>query len=175
MGHSYSRGCVIPLLILSNAIFISTSILKTSGFSFWSAAYPACNWKMATLNPFAKLTLDTLEASRQLHLIGGIEVDVYGKTELLPNVRDVACLWLLNPRLCCRQDMKPIADAVIAHWKKQNNSDIGIIVAAFDQRNHGSRLINSLSNESWRDGNPRHAQDMFSIYRAFRSLHGRFY
>ena len=122
---------------------------------------------MATSNPLAELTLDTPEASRQVYVIGGIEVDVYGKAELHPNVRNVACLWLLNPRLGSRQDMKPIADAVVAHWKEQNNSNIGIIVAAFDQRNHGSRLINSLANQSWRDGNPRHAQDMFSTYRAF--------
>ena len=40
----------------------------------------------------------------------------------------------------------------------------GLIAVAFDQRNHGTRLVDPLHNEAWRAGNPRHAQDMFSCY-----------
>lgn len=32
-----------------------------------------------------------------------------------------------------------------------------------DQRNHGTREVYPLSNQSWKQDNPHHAQDMFGI------------
>lgn len=36
----------------------------------------------------------------------------------------------------------------------------GLIAVAFDQRNHGTRLVSEVANEAWRQGNKTHAQDM---------------
>lgn len=70
--------------------------------------------------------------------------------------------------------MTGFATSVIAGWnnriKDSRASPIkGLIAVSFDQRNHGTRLIDPLANEAWREGNPRHAQDMFSIFREYRT------
>lgn len=63
--------------------------------------------------------------------------------------------------------MAPIATAIISAWNARIRSGRagknapGLIAVSFDQRNHGSRLVDKLHNEAWRQGNPRHAQDMF--------------
>ena len=71
--------------------------------------------------------------------------------------------------------MEPIAASAILDWNARlqdgtastRQTSQGLIAVAFDQRNHGSREVDKLSNEAWRSGNPKHAQDMFSIYRRF--------
>lgn len=109
--------------------------------------------------------------SREEHLIAGILTTVYGLDELGNKSKDVACLWLLHPRLSERSQMESIAQAAIVHWnmrlKERNPKDLsrGLIAVSFDQRNHGSRGLAPLANEAWKGGNPKHAQDMFSIYR----------
>lgn len=104
-------------------------------------------------------------------MIAGILTTVYGLKELKKEHENVACLWLLHPRMQTQDYMAPIASAAIDHWKHrsqasdQDHSSPGLIAVSFDQRNHGSREIDSLANEAWRSGNARHAQDMFSAYR----------
>lgn len=110
--------------------------------------------------------------SKQTYPIGGILSDVYGLEELPSGVRDVACLWLLHPRLGTKERMDPIAAQTINEWNKRlkagrggSHNTPGLIAVSFDQRNHGTRNVDKLSNMAWREGNPRHAQDMFSCYR----------
>ncbi|KAL8833313.1 MAG: hypothetical protein Q9170_004338 [Blastenia crenularia] len=103
--------------------------------------------------------------SEQIFTIAGICVTVLGLEELSPKVQDVACLWLLHPRLQTQASMKPLAAVVLHDWNNRNErKELGLVAVTFDQRNHGSREVNPLSNEAWRSGNQRHAQDMFSIY-----------
>ncbi|KAF1937690.1 hypothetical protein EJ02DRAFT_48962 [Clathrospora elynae] len=108
--------------------------------------------------------------SLQTHTIAGIFVDVHGLDEVPSSASSVACLWLLNPRLKTKESMAPVASQIISTWNKRiqegqaGKSPKGLIAAAFDQRNHGSRLVDRLHNQAWRDGNPRHAQDMFGCY-----------
>ncbi|OJJ61647.1 hypothetical protein ASPSYDRAFT_88183 [Aspergillus sydowii CBS 593.65] len=125
--------------------------------------------------------LKTLEAepryretniSRKNFPVAGIQTAVFGLDELPPQASGIACLWLLHPRLATQERMVPIATAVIKDWNKriqdgQTGSGKpvkGLIAVAFDQRNHGTRLVDPLCNEAWRQGNPRHAQDMFSVF-----------
>lgn len=61
--------------------------------------------------------------------------------------------------------MAGVATTIVDHWSCKNSSTSrGLIAVAFDARNHGTRLIDALSNETWRTGNEKHAQDMFSVY-----------
>lgn len=106
--------------------------------------------------------------SRKTYPIAGISVTVYGLEELRPKAANVACLWLLHPRLATQERMSDIAATSIADWNGRNEgnpSAKGLIAVSFDQRNHGTRMVDPLANEAWRQGNPRHAQDMFSIFR----------
>ncbi|KAJ4330053.1 hypothetical protein N0V95_010110 [Ascochyta clinopodiicola] len=120
----------------------------------------------ATNNPLEGAHSSTAPTvSAQTFTIAGILVTVHGLAELPANVSSVACLWLLNPRLQTKETMAPIAAQVISTWNAHpKRGSKGLIAAAFDQRNHGSRLVDKLHNEAWRQGNPRHAQDMFGCY-----------
>ncbi len=104
--------------------------------------------------------------SKQNFTIAGISVDVFGLDDLSPDVQEVACLWLLHPRLQTQACMRPLAAAILNAWNDRDESKkFGLLAVTFDQRNHGSREIDAMANEAWRSGNARHAQDMFSIYR----------
>lgn len=66
--------------------------------------------------------------------------------------------------------MSGIAQSAVSDWNRKIRDGSrqpakGLIAVAFDQRNHGTRLVDPLANEAWRQGNPRHAQDMFSVFR----------
>jgi pimeloyl-ACP methyl ester carboxylesterase len=125
----------------------------------------------ATNNPLeGTSTASDPTVSSQTYTIAGILVTVHGLSELPPSASSVACLWLLHPRLQTKETMAPIAAQVISAWNarihsgKAGKRPKGLIAVAFDQRNHGSRQVDKLHNEAWRQGNPRHAQDMFSCY-----------
>ena len=107
--------------------------------------------------------------SNKTFVIAGILTTVYGLDELSSLATDITCLWLHHGRTQDQSVMTPIAALTISDWNSkvqrgEGHPSKGLIAVSFDQRNHGSRMVNSLSNEAWRVGNPTHAQDMFSIY-----------
>lgn len=122
-------------------------------------------------DPLKPLDLGWLKpnpVSRTVYAIAGISVTVFGLEELQPEASNVACLWLLHPRLATQERMTDIAASAIIDWNTRTRDDPsakGLIAVSFDQRNHGTRMVDPIANEAWRQGNPRHAQDMFSIYR----------
>lgn len=127
----------------------------------------------ATTNPLhGTHTAADPVVSAQTFTIAGILVTVHGLKEIPANATSIACLWLLHPRLQKKETMAPIAGQVISTWNarapsgrvSRSHLSKGLIAVAFDQRNHGSREVDKLHNEAWRQGNPRHAQDMFSCY-----------
>jgi len=122
---------------------------------------------MATPNPLEKTHSKSLApVSAKIFHIAGILTVVHGLDELPPSCKSISCLWLLHPRLQNKDIMASVASRCIDDWNQRPSSDrrVGLIAVAFDQRNHGSREVNSLANEAWRGGNVTHAQDMFSIF-----------
>ena len=121
-----------------------------------------------TNNPLAHYTstsLPVVQVSTQTHHIAGILTTIYGLAELSPSANSLAVLWLLHPRLQTQACMQPLAANTILTWNQRAPSKTqGLIAVSFDQRNHGSRLVDKVANESWRGGNNRHAIDMFGIY-----------
>ncbi|PWY79336.1 hypothetical protein BO94DRAFT_567688 [Aspergillus sclerotioniger CBS 115572] len=114
----------------------------------------------------------TSSVSRKIYPIAGILTTVYGLDELPEQASEITCLWLLHHRGATQERMAGIAMTIIANWNatihdaraSPSQQVKGLIAVAFDQRNHGTRLVEPLANEAWRQGNPRHAQDMFSIF-----------
>ena len=99
--------------------------------------------------------------SAQTFHIAGILATVYGLEEVLASSRSISCLWLLHPRLQTKQIMANVAATCINdyHRRSADHKDTaGLIAVAFDQRNHGSREVNALANEAWKQGNKSHAQ-----------------
>lgn len=115
-------------------------------------------------------TLPSPHLSSKTFHIAGILTTVFGLDELPPGTKETACLWLLHPRLQTQAWMQPFAASTISSWNERiregrtgsEQPAKGLIAVSFDQRNHGSREVDTLANETWRSGNPRHAQDMFS-------------
>lgn len=129
----------------------------------------------AAPNPMEALSPPPPVSKKTIHM-AGILVDVYGLDEVPPSVGRVSCLWLHHPRTRAKEDMADIAARCISAWNNRrsnssgggggnggNSSSRGLIAAAFDQRNHGGRLVHGLGNAAWREGNPTHAQDMFGV------------
>ncbi|EEP82098.1 predicted protein [Uncinocarpus reesii 1704] len=112
------------------------------------------------------------KVSKADFVIGGILCAVYGLEELPPHGKHVSCLYVLHARGNAMQSMEGIAATAVADWNGRlrtgkvatSQQDQGLIAVCFDQRNHGTRLVDKLRNDSWRQGNPNHAQDMFSVF-----------
>ena len=108
--------------------------------------------------------------SKHQFIISGILTTVFGVDELSPGAQ-VVCLWLHHGRLGTQESMQPLACQIINVWNARSKSALsahspkGLIAVTFDQRNHGSRMIDNRANKDWRAGDKTHAQDMFSIYR----------
>ncbi|KAL1840225.1 hypothetical protein VTJ49DRAFT_708 [Mycothermus thermophilus] len=113
------------------------------------------------------LELDTLPppptVSMQTINMAGLPVDVYGLADLAASVTRVSCLWLHHPRTRDRAHLADTAARCVGAWnaRREGAQTRGLVALAYDQRNHGSRLVDEKANGSWRDGNPRHAIDMF--------------
>lgn len=110
-------------------------------------------------------------------MIAGLFVTVYGYNELHLKTMQCACIWLLHGRLQSQEYMEPLATLLIKSWNKKRHEDTnadsrqrGLFAVSFDQRNHGSRLVDEEANKTWTEGNKAHAQDMFTTYRKFRGL-----
>lgn len=100
--------------------------------------------------------------------IAGLQLDIYGLVELPASATSVSCLWLHHGRLRKKEDMAETAHRVISahqhqHRQQENQTKRGLIAVAFDQRNHGTRLVSARANDSWNRGNGTHAQDMFGM------------
>ncbi|OJD19878.1 hypothetical protein AJ78_00238 [Emergomyces pasteurianus Ep9510] len=112
------------------------------------------------------------KVSKKVIPIAGILCAIYGLDELPAQAKEVSCLYLMHPRLGTADSMEGFARHAIADWNDRlrvgqvspSQTNTGLIAVAFDQRNHGSRLVDKLANGAWREGNPKHAQDMFATF-----------
>ncbi|KAI0537184.1 hypothetical protein GGR58DRAFT_502525 [Xylaria digitata] len=120
----------------------------------------------ATNNPMTAPSTENPAVSKTTLPIAGLQVDIYGLAELPATATSISCLWLHHPRLRRKEGMTYIAEKMVSAFNASpsvSTSTKGLIAVAFDQRNHGSRIISDVANEAWRQGNPTHAQDMFGI------------
>lgn len=97
--------------------------------------------------------------------IAGILVSIYGLQDLPQDASEIACLWLLHGRGDTQDSMAYTAAGLLAAWNaKRRPGQKSLICVNFDQRNHGSRMVDNTANVSWKQGNPTHGQDMFSLF-----------
>ncbi|CAK3951415.1 Hypothetical predicted protein [Lecanosticta acicola] len=111
---------------------------------------------------------DVQPVSHTRHNIAGLLTTVYGVSELPQLPSAVVCLWLLHGRGDTQDSMAYTAAAMLKAWntdkRRRNEGGKGLICVCFDQRNHGSRMIENANNVSWKQGNPTHGLDMFNTY-----------
>ncbi|KAF9880749.1 hypothetical protein CkaCkLH20_01791 [Colletotrichum karsti] len=119
---------------------------------------------MPEQNPMQSSASPPPQVSKSTIHMSGLLVDVYGLDELAAqNPASVSCLWLFHGRGRRKEDMGDFASRVVARHAAGNPAARGLIALAFDQRNHGTRLVSEVANESWRGGNERHAIDMYAM------------
>lgn len=136
---------------------------------------------LSTLPLPPKTSLHTLQ-------MAGLPVDVYGLSDLPPTATHVSCLWLHHPRTRSKEYMADVAARCVGGWNARLLRDgkggvdgavdgevgdgvgsggggekRGLIALAYDQRNHGGRVVDEKANGSWREGNEMHAVDMFGV------------
>jgi hypothetical protein len=129
-----------------------------------SIKYIVITGYMPEVNPMAPPLADPPAVSKKTLLIAGLDVDIYGLSELPATATSITCLWIHHPRARRKEDMGYVANEVVSafHASPSTTSVRGLIAVAFDQRNHGSRLRSDIRNDSWKKGNSTHAQDMFA-------------
>ncbi|MBW0548067.1 hypothetical protein O181_087782 [Austropuccinia psidii MF-1] len=102
--------------------------------------------------------------SKQI-LISGIQIQVF--SNLFDNNQhlqsdqshsNLTCIFILHGRTSNSQSLEEFT------WKLLNQIKSNqLILVTFDHRNHGHRLIKSIANQAWDQGNHSHALDMYSI------------
>lgn len=97
--------------------------------------------------------------------IGGLLTTIYGQSELPQHPDEIVCFWLLHGRGDTQDSMAYTAAALLNAWNaaRKSESAKGLICVCFDQRNHGSRMVENGNNISWKQGNPTHGQDMWYV------------
>lgn len=104
--------------------------------------------------------------SYQRYNIGGILTTIYGQDELPQRPSSIVCMWLMHGRGDTQDSMAYTAAGLLNAWNphRKNENAKGLICVCFDQRNHGSRMVENDNNISWKQGNPTHGPDMFATY-----------
>ncbi len=114
----------------------------------------------STLSPFVSPLPGTHSAfadvkplSWRRYNIAGLLVTVYGLQELLPDVSEVTCLWLLHGRGDTQDSMGHAAAGLLGAWNQRRQpGQKSLIAVCIDQRNHGCRMIDNVANVSWKQG-----------------------
>ncbi|KAJ3009209.1 hypothetical protein HKX48_008092 [Thoreauomyces humboldtii] len=100
--------------------------------------------------------------------IGGLYLHVHGLKALaaLPVSAPLHVIFFLHGRLQSAISSLPIthrlSTALLAAATTKGDA-VATVVVSFDQRNHGTRLLQPVQNESWGKGNPNHAWDMYAL------------
>ncbi|KAK9446529.1 Alpha/Beta hydrolase protein [Limtongia smithiae] len=105
--------------------------------------------------------------------VGGLLLHIYGAAELTPAQKgDTVVLLHAHGRTRSHLDAANIAHQLL-HDIRAKGCRRGLVVAAFDNRNHGIRKIDDISIQSWAGGNVHHAQDMAAMVDGISlDLHG---
>ncbi|KII84049.1 hypothetical protein PLICRDRAFT_46391 [Plicaturopsis crispa FD-325 SS-3] len=109
--------------------------------------------------------------SKETLPIAGLLVNVFGLKELRAHKPPITVLFHLHGRggsalreqTLCRT---LYAGIVSRRDGEREGGEEGrdLLVVSFDQRNHGTRVVAEGANMSWKEGNERHAQDMYGMY-----------
>ncbi|KAF7626985.1 hypothetical protein AFLA_012927 [Aspergillus flavus NRRL3357] len=118
---------------------------------------------MASKNNHFVLPDSTPRSSKLTINIAGFHVHLYGVQELSAQQReDTTVLFHIHGRTRTYKDAEPVAHQLLYGMRKRGDSNRGLVVATFDNRNHGDRTIDSVAIQDWKGGNIQHAQDMLS-------------
>ncbi|CAK7233979.1 hypothetical protein SBRCBS47491_008793 [Sporothrix bragantina] len=118
---------------------------------------------MALPNGKFVLDDDTPRSSKTTINIAGFNVYLYGVDELTPEqARDTTVVFHIHGRTRTYKDAEDLAHQVLHDLRQRPATRKGLVLATFDNRNHGERAIDAISIADWNGGNQKHGQDMLS-------------
>lgn len=76
--------------------------------------------------------------------IAGISVYLYGVDELsIEQARETTVLFHIHGRTRSYKDAEELAHQVLYDMRRRSGTNKGLVVATFDNRNHGERAVRS--------------------------------
>ncbi|KAL2837566.1 Alpha/Beta hydrolase protein [Aspergillus pseudoustus] len=110
------------------------------------------------------LPKSTPRSSKTAINIAGVLIYLYGIDELHPKqAQDTVVLFHIHGRTRDYHDGEDFAHQVLFETRRHDTLSKGLVVATMDNRNHGTRAIDTVAVQDWKGGNPKHAQDMLSM------------
>ncbi|TFK98673.1 Alpha/Beta hydrolase protein [Pterulicium gracile] len=115
------------------------------------------------INAIIEVNPELMNIIKQEFLISGLKVYAYSHKSSLASDKPIQVHFMLHWRLanCAAVDSAARKAVLLAQAMKDREHDLVVIV--FDHRNHGVRQVELRANQSWDEGNPTHAPDMYSI------------
>jgi len=102
-----------------------------------------------------------MSAIKENLVIAGLQTHIYKTSAHLSG--SVAIVFLLHGRHGSAEDIEPVATALLEKTSSINEQKRPLYIVTLDHRNHGTRLVEARANNTWMEGNNRHAMDMYSI------------
>lgn len=91
---------------------------------------------------FTTLPDSTPESSKTTLNIAGFHVHLYGVSELTPEqAKDTVVLFHIHGRTRTYKDAEAFAHQILHQLRQRSGHKKGLVVATFDNRNHGSRAV----------------------------------
>lgn len=101
---------------------------------------------MASKNNHFVLPDSTPRSSKLTINIAGFRVHLYGVQELSAQQReDTTVLFHIHGRTRTYKDAEPVAHQLLYGMRERGDSNRGLVVATFDNRNHGDRTVSSYA------------------------------
>lgn len=92
-----------------------------------------------------RLDDQTIKSSQTTIVISGFHLHLYGVKELNEvQAKNTSVLFHVHGRTCTYKDAEEIAHHILSAWRSHGSVEKGLVVATFDNRNHGSRRVSRL-------------------------------
>ncbi|KAI3604803.1 hypothetical protein WG66_008611 [Moniliophthora roreri] len=104
---------------------------------------------------------------QQVHNVGGIPVHIYSNSNTFKFSKPVVICFFLHGRGSSIGALLPHIQRTLQACSSGDELNKDLIVATFDHRNHGHRLIEERANQGWNGdqskSNSKHAIDMYTM------------
>ncbi|KAI8592472.1 Alpha/Beta hydrolase protein [Geranomyces variabilis] len=96
-------------------------------------------------------------------VLGGLEVFIFGAVPAPRTGASTSAVFFLHGRHSSARESFAVCQDLHSQLSTLLAPNPAPLVITFDQRNHGTRLVDPARNGAWKDGNTTHAMDMYSL------------
>ncbi|KAJ3163116.1 hypothetical protein HDU86_002285 [Geranomyces michiganensis] len=96
-------------------------------------------------------------------VLGGLEVFIFGTVPPPRTGASATAIFFLHGRHSSARESFAVCREFHTQLSKVLAPNPAPLLITFDQRNHGTRLVDDARNGAWKDGNATHASDMYAL------------